>query len=190
MQRLALLCAGLTLTLIGMITLSRGIGRGEAVGQNIRWWSFSECKLPCWGGIFIGTTSELEAEYRLRLVFPTPETALQLDAWMVEGKPSVDVQRVLDNKTVDQGNIRFGFANQVVSEIVLSGKAMPALGELIGLLGPPSCVATAITGKKSNDYFILLYTGLKPGQTVQIGYSIGASNDWSRRVTYVDIHTR
>src|SRR5215467_7319763 len=168
MRRLVRWTAGLSLALIIAVITVRVSGGNQPAPESLSRWHLLDCVLPCWGGFAIGHTPETEAEVRVKKLFAPPDYAVLTSRWLPGSDLFITVKAGAETQSAREISVSFAFANTVTTALSLTGEDMPRLGDLLNLLGPPSCV---FVGDVQTSFLVLYYEGLRNGQSISIGVS-------------------
>lgn len=165
MRRLIILSLMLLLTSLILTILLVGLGAAQPLPERLQRWHFEACRPPCWNGITPGVTALDTASERIRslvdsLDHPTYFTEEipgqeRLIFW-AKHNPLTGSDSVVSLDTtyglVSAISIQTSFRDHGPDSL------MPLLGEIIALLGSPTCVHA----NEQLTEFDLLYTAENP----------------------------
>jgi hypothetical protein len=129
------------------IGVSRVIGHSQPVPANIQRLYFTVCDLPCWIGIVPGQTSFQVAKENIAQVFQEPDYKVETLSRAEYGN-SAQLEIGLSRMTESAEratSVWLRAANGIVTHISFTNMQIP-LGDILGLLGTPSCAMTGIIG--------------------------------------------
>jgi hypothetical protein len=175
-------------TLIGLAVL---VGYGQPPASAVQQLHLSDCAPPCWIGIVPGDTNTEEAVQLFSATF-TPANSVSIppltlgtstNPWLV--MPLLDSEATAERLMVQLGSVE-----GIVNRIMIQGRrygpvnTMPRLGDLVSLLGPPSCVNPQTPGFEGWTLFYLTTRG-----TILVGVLGRNSLAWTQPVYFVFIRT-
>jgi len=170
--------------LIGLAVL---VGYGQPPARSVQQLRLSDCAPPCWIGIVPGDTSTEEAVRRFSAIFapvtnaPAPPLTLgtATNPWLV-------MPLLVSEDAAERLMVQFGSAEGVINRIMIQGRrygpvnTMPRLGDLVSLLGAPSCVNPQTPGFEGWTLYYHHANG-----TIQVGALGRNSLSWAQPVYFV-----
>jgi hypothetical protein len=153
MRQLVSLVLRLCLTLSGMVMLVTVIGRQQPASQALLTLHLTDCALPCWIGIVPGQTPIGDARYRLAEVFGLPRERFAVPSdnvasvvWVPLPDASRPVYHILVYFDSVQNITRRIDVPAGPGTVTRPDGITPSLGDVVSLLGAPSCVLATPVG--------------------------------------------
>jgi hypothetical protein len=124
------------------------IGRTQPPPALIRQLHLTDCALPCWIGIIPGATQAESVNHRVMDTFNSTNSQLSSSVPAYEWFTIVPLTQPA--RRGEGMAIQFGIDHGIVGEILIpaffgsstSDVTMPALGDMVNLLGAPDCVGS------------------------------------------------
>ncbi|MEO8608238.1 MAG: hypothetical protein ABI690_10170 [Chloroflexota bacterium] len=166
------------------------IGRTQPPPALIRQLHLTDCAMPCWIGITPGTT---QAESVNRFVMDTFKSTNSPLSSAVPNYQWFTIVPLTQPAQRGQGMpVQFGVNEGTVTEILIPaffstmknpGAAMPSLGDMVNLLGVPTCVGS--TSLPMSNSYSLFYE--YEGTLLEIGLFDYRDTSWAQPIYFLSI---
>jgi hypothetical protein len=171
MRLLGLLLVVCVLIVIG-IGVVRITGHNQPVPATVQRLYLTVCALPCWIGIIPGQTPFQLAKENIAQVFQEPD--YKIETLARSDYNSTAELRIALSRTTESADVAtevwLRATNGIVTDISLHNMQI-SLGDMVGLLGSPSCAFTGIVG---THFGIINFVYPNDG-----GIQIGGISQWS-----------
>ncbi len=147
MRRLIVLSLSLLIASLTLTALSVGLGSAQPMPERVQRWHFESCRLPCWNGITPAITPLDVASARMgSLVESLDQPTYYTEE--IPGQERLVFWAKHNPQTGSDSVVSLDTTYGLVSAISIQtsfwdhgpDSLMPLLGEVIALLGPPTCV--------------------------------------------------
>jgi hypothetical protein len=171
----------------GLIGLAVLVGYGLPPASAVQQLHLSDCAPPCWIGIVPGDTSIEDAVRRFSAIFaPVTHVSTPTLTLGTTTNPWVVMPLLVSEDAADRLMVQLGSVEGIVNRIMMQGRrygpvnTMPRLGDVVRLLGTPSCVNPQTP---SFEGWTLYYH--TPYGTIQVGVLGRNSLVWTQPVYFI-----
>lgn len=178
-----------------IISLTVIIGRAQPLPERIQRLHLTDCAAPCWMGIMPGRTLASQTYRRLVEIFGAFQYTLEPDQAVDDTTSGgLDLRLKTDDRPPRlQTTVGIGYSQGVINYVsVLTDRRdnwMPSLGEVVSILGSPSCIyPVSFPINDTYEKLILTYSDPKGAAEIMIIVQpYDQDLNWTTPVTFLSM---